>query len=207
MSCRNLDLDSCMKAMGLESFSALEAAIVQRCSSADVAKWRDAKAKMDKDDQLEGSIFQVVNICAAGVGVVGIVLEFVNPPVGSALIAAAVAIEIGAQVIQALVDIIRGAEIRDQCDAAIHKLIPARLDARMAYEKMSIMQEWMKTVNVTMNAFEKSMTREQAAALVKQIHLLSDGMVVKYKSFGPNETAHVLLQLDQSRSSWTNEDH
>lgn len=50
----------------------------------------------------------------------------------------------------------------------INDLVPARLDGRQAYENMSIMHEWMKTVNTTMNALELSMTRDQAAAIISR---------------------------------------
>lgn len=79
------DIDAAMKIMGLTSFSELEAAIVAKCSSDDVAKWKAADAKMDKDSQIEGSVFGVVNIVAATTGVVGLALTFAFPPIGGAL--------------------------------------------------------------------------------------------------------------------------
>lgn len=201
-----VDLDIALKKMGLESFSSLEAKILEKCSSQDVQKWKEAKAKMDQNDHTEGVVFGIINICAAVVGVVGLGVLLVNPPIGGAIIAVAGAIDIASAIIQGLVDVFEGAEIRDQCRKAIHNLLPARRDARLAYEKMSIMTEWFSTVDDVMRAFEKSMTADQAGALFAKLHILSDSMVVKFQSFGLGQVQTILDQIDSSRNSWTKED-
>lgn len=195
-----------MKVIGLESFSSLEAKILENCSVEDIEKWKEEKDRMDKFDKVQGIVFGVVNICAAVVGVVGVVTIFIDPPLGGAIIAVAGAIDIAAIVIQGLIEIIEGAKIRDQCREAIHNLLPARLDARIAYEKMQIMVEWMETINTIMGAFEKTMSQDTAAGLVAQIHVLSSQMVMKYQSFGPNEARSILDRLDGGRGSWRDED-
>lgn len=195
-----------MKAMGLDSFDALEAEITRTCSSEDVAKWKQAKDLMDETDKVQATIFGVVNICAAGVGVVGLGMTFVFPPLGVAMVEIAAMVEVGAALLQGLLEILEGELIRDECRRAIHQQLPERVQARVAYEKMEIMMSWMETVNTAMKAFEQSMSREEAAKLVANLHLVSEQLAVKFQRFGPDDALQTLRQLDNDRQSWTDED-
>jgi len=192
--------------MGITSFSDLESQIERNCNSQDVARWKESAKAIDTADEVQGAVFGVVNIVGATVGVIGIATTFFFPPLGGALLEIAGAIEIGGAILQGLIEIVEGATIRDECRQAIWSLFPKRLDARVAYERMQIMTDWMKTVNEVMKAFENSMTREAAAKLMSDLHLVSKDLAIRFQSFGPDQAREILVDIDERRDSWMDED-
>ncbi|KAG7006583.1 hypothetical protein G7Y79_00014g037580 [Physcia stellaris] len=179
--------------------SELEQRVNKSLNSDQMQEYRQLKSSLDKNDDFQNMLSSLIDVGAVASGVVIGALAIGGVITAGAAFAAAGDILAILAAVVVIVGLFEASEEREELRKAIRDLWPKRQQVRQALGQMNVIMDWLKTIEIWVENLEHASSKLVDVLVKKTVKQ-------DYAEWTLEHTAQVLLELDQSRASWINED-